>query len=66
MLFRSVMKGTGGQLRRGKVVEKEAVSHGSVAGIAMGTGGVESWEPHLQYTKSKDKLRFQEIISGRE
>ena len=30
------MKGTGGQLRRGKVVEKEAVSHGSVVGTAMG------------------------------
>ena len=53
-----VMKGTGGQPRRGKVIEKEAVSHGSVAGSAMLKGGVESWEPCLQCTESKDKLPF--------
>lgn len=46
------MKGTGGQLRRGKVVEKEAVSHGS--GAAMG-GGVWRAGNHVS-SASKAKM----------
>ena len=66
LLHALVMKRTGVQLRRGKVVEKEAVSHGSVAGTAMEEKGVGSWKPCLQCTKSKGQMRLQERISGRE
>lgn len=50
------MNGIGGQLRGGKVIEKEAVSHVLVAGLTTG-GGVESWEPCLQCACKKESVQ---------
>ena len=60
------MKRTDGQLQGGKAVEKGPISHGSVAGKAMGEEGVESGESYVKCIKSKDELRFQERINAEE
>ena len=52
------MNGIGGQLRGGKVIEKEAVSHVLVAGLTTGGG---CWELGAMLA-----VRLQERISAKE